>query len=232
MIRGTTNPWKYLKRIEYNGENARLQHMEYPSYPDNCWTLDTNNRTSTFIRFVFNQDTAFSAEIFIEDKLLSLKRADAFAKFSYNGPLIVNSDQKYKGYALEIDQEIFDERDKKVGCKNYPNANFSSYYDCDQAFIQNWMAEHMSDLSPIWASKSENNVTIQKSNVDVKQFGSYIDMCIGLLRSKCPQPCKATRISSRYTNKVEMEERGEGVFFHHQHYFHHYHFIGFTILMI
>ena len=71
MSRVTTDPWKYLNRIEFNGSDAHLEKMEYPNYPDNCWTLDTSNRTSSFIRFVFNQDSAYSAQINIEDKLSS-----------------------------------------------------------------------------------------------------------------------------------------------------------------
>ena len=199
MSRVTTDPWRYLNRIEFNGSDARLEKMEYPNYPDNCWTLDTSNHTSSFIRFVFNQDPAYYAQINIEDKLPSLKRADAFAKFTYDGPIIVNSDQKFLGFALEIDQEIFDEKDEKVGCRHYPNEEFFSYNDCDQNFTHRWIAEHMTNLAPFWASKSIENVTILKTDVvDVQHISSYADLCVGLLRSDCPLPCKATRIYSRY----------------------------------
>ena len=64
MTRVSTNPWKYLDRIEFNGEKGDLEKMEYPNYPDNCWTLDVANQTNKtpfFIRFVFNLDPDYSA---------------------------------------------------------------------------------------------------------------------------------------------------------------------------
>ena len=44
MTRATTNPWKYLNRIELNGKNGTLEQMEFPNYPDNCWTLDHTSK--------------------------------------------------------------------------------------------------------------------------------------------------------------------------------------------
>ena len=46
MARASTNPWKYLKRIEFSGRNGELEDMEYPNYPDNCWTLDVAKQTN------------------------------------------------------------------------------------------------------------------------------------------------------------------------------------------
>ena len=47
MARASTDPWKYLKQIEFNGnEKGELERMEYPNYPDNCWTLDVEKQTN------------------------------------------------------------------------------------------------------------------------------------------------------------------------------------------
>ena len=156
-----------------------------------------SNHTPSFIRFFFNLDPKYSAEVHVEDRIVSLQRANAFAKFSTNGPMITNTDKKYKGYALEIEQEIFDEKDDKIGCKNYPTELFSSYYDCDKNYTQKWMEKHLSNLVPVWASKSINETTIHKAGVSWQHFGTYVDFLVGTHRSDCPLPCKTTRISAR-----------------------------------
>ena len=200
MKRASTNPWKYLNRIEFNDELGELEMMKYPNYPDNCWTLDVakqTNQTTYFLKFVFNLDPEYSAEVHVEDKLVALKRTNAFAKFSTNGPMIVNTDRKYNGYVLEIEQEIFDEKDKHIGCRNYPTEMFSTYYDCDQNYTKSWMGKHMPNLVPVWASKSLNETTIHKTDVNLQGFYFYADFLVGMHRSDCPLPCKTTKISAR-----------------------------------
>ena len=128
-----------------------------------------------------------------------MKRANALAKFSTDGPKIVNTYEKYKAYILEIEQEIFDEEDAKIGCQNYPTELFSTFNDCDQNYTRNWMEKHMPNLVPVWASRSINETTIHKSDVTQSQSQSipYSRFIIGLHRSDCSLPCKTTRISTR-----------------------------------
>ena len=155
------------------------------------------NQTPSFIRFSFKLDPKYSADIYVEDRLASLKRANAFAKFSISGPMITNTDGKYKGFVLQIEQEIFDEKDDKIGCRSYPTEMFSTYYDCDQNYIQDWMGKYIPNLVPVWASKSINETTIHKTDVNREHLRSYSNFIIGMHRSDCPLPCKTTRISAR-----------------------------------
>ena len=130
--------------------------------------------------------------------MATLKRANAFAKFSTNGPMITNTDRKYKGYILEIEQEIFDEEDAKIGCQNYPTELFSTYNDCDKNYTRNWMEKHMSNLVPVWASRDIKETTIiRKTDINQQVLSSYYNFIIGMHRSDCPLPCKTTRISTR-----------------------------------
>ena len=46
MTRASTDPWRYLKSIEFDGIKGELERMEYPNYPDNCWTLDVAKQTN------------------------------------------------------------------------------------------------------------------------------------------------------------------------------------------
>ena len=172
MKQVTTEPTEYIESILYWAERKphplELDKMEYPNYTDNCRTLDVGrqvNRTDSYLRFSFHFNPQYSTEIFVEDKMSSLKRANAFAKFSTTGDRIFNDDHTFKGYTLEIEQEIFEEKDKDIRCRDYPTELYSTFSECDEAFVQDWMKSHMPDLTPIWASKSLNETTIQKKNV-------------------------------------------------------------------
>ena len=114
-----------------------------------------------------------------------------------NGPIIDNADQKYKGYALEIEQEIFEEKDEQIGCRNYPTELFSTYYDCDQNYTENWMSKLMPNLVPVWASKSLDDTTIHETREKPRGIGSIVNFLVGMHRSDCPLPCKTTKISAR-----------------------------------
>ena len=200
MKRITTDPWKYLKRID-NGigkGNLSLDNMEYPNFPDNCWTLDVEKQTNStvgLIVFYFKPDPTYSAEIFVEDKLLSLKRASSFSKFSTDGPRIENADAMFKGYALQIEQEIYDEKDEKFGCRNYPTDLYPTYQDCDKEFVRKWIENHTPNLVPVWASKSQNDTTTLTKDGEVSNaIGKFF---MGTKRTGCPLPCKTTKISVR-----------------------------------
>ena len=105
------------------------------------------------------------------------------------------------GYALEIEQEIFDEKDEDIGCRNYPTEQFSNYLNCDQIFVQTWMANHMPNFSPIWASKSMNETTTHKENINLAEgYDSFIygSDATWAASVDCPLPCKTTRVAVRY----------------------------------
>ena len=121
---------------------AKLNEMDYPTYPDNCYSFDVASQTNysySFFRFYFDHKFNYSAKIFIEDRMLALKRSNPLAKFSTHGPTIANADFEFKGYVVEIEQEIFDEKDEDINCKDYPNDKFSTFSDCDQDYMHNWM---------------------------------------------------------------------------------------------
>ena len=85
-----------------------LDEMEYPNYPDNCWTLDVakqSNETPSYIRFWFDANPEYSVEILVEDKMSALKRANAVAKFSTTGQMIKKA-QCVKPLRLLVNQGI------------------------------------------------------------------------------------------------------------------------------
>ena len=131
-------PWKKLKNLE---------EVETLSFPDNCLTLDLTKHIKTgfvplTLRLQFNMVKNYSAQVFIEDRLSSIQRASALSKFTYkSGPPITNTEQTSKIYLLEAEQEIFDEDDKNIGCKNYPTERYTSYNHCDKDFFRKFLAQ-------------------------------------------------------------------------------------------
>ena len=99
----------------------------------------------------------------------------------------------FKGYALQIEQEIYDEKDEKIGCRNYPTDLYPTYQDCDKEFVRKWIENHTPNLVPVWASKSQNDTTTLTEN-GVVLTGRFF---VGSHRSECPLPCKTTKIAVR-----------------------------------
>ena len=70
---------------------------------------------------------------------------------------------KYSGYIVRINKDVFVEEDPSKTCRNYPNANFASYKDCDDQFMRDKLEEVAPgmDLTPPWLADSLDNVTSQ-----------------------------------------------------------------------
>ena len=205
MKKVTIDPSRYLKGSGYydkDGKEMILQpEMDYPNYPDNCWTIDVAkhpNMTPNYVVLAFKPFS--SAEIFVEDRLLSLKRASSLTKFSSTGPQIAVENGQYGGFALEIEQEIFDERDEAFGCKNYPTELYLTYQDCDQDHLRKMIAREVSNIMPFWASKNLNDTTALPT-LPAQNFSEnfiFGKMIVGTQRTECPLPCTTTKISVRY----------------------------------
>ena len=168
MNRVTTEPWSYIDRITLKGfqseamrdndgleftdrEIRKLESMEFPNFPDNCWTLDLSKHLSNFtplkVKLFFRVIKDFSVEVLVEDRLTALARASAFAKFAQkSGAPIVNTDHKQKTFVLANEQEIFDENDENIGCKNYPTEHHPTFKDCDKDYTQKILAKVKSQV--------------------------------------------------------------------------------------
>ena len=62
-----------------------------------------------------------------------------------------------KIYILEFKQNTFNEENEENGCKNYPWKNYSSYGDCDDAFVPNQLGVY--PFIPVWATDDLRVVT-------------------------------------------------------------------------
>ena len=80
--------------------------------------------------------------------------------FSSGDPLKV---ENYSSFIVRINTDVFVEEDPSKTCRNYPNANFASYKDCDDQFMREKLEEVAPglDLTPPWMADDLDNVTSQ-----------------------------------------------------------------------
>ena len=60
-----------------------------------------------------------------------------------------------------MSQTIDSSLDADKKCKNYPHGKFSSYRECDEAFVYD-MFDHKYKLMPFWVAKNMEEVTEQR----------------------------------------------------------------------
>ena len=110
-----------------------------------------------------NNTKGFSASLFVEEKVKSLKRTSKSAKSNYIGSFLeihsLNHPRKIS-VLLKFSQTIHSERDRSTPCKNYPYEKFESYSHCDEAFVYNKILK-ISGFIPFWTARSFDETTKQ-----------------------------------------------------------------------
>ena len=106
---------------------------------------------------------------------------------------------KYSSYIVRINKDVFVEEDPSKTCRNYPNANYASYKDCDDQFMRDKLEEVAPglDLTPPWlADDNLDNVTSQPVFYSPQMHGNILlgmtkitvvrpDCCISLCDGNC-----------------------------------------------
>ena len=110
-----------------------------------------------------------------------------------------------KKFLVEFKQMKYIEEDKSKGCVNYPQNNFESYNDCDEAFMRNVLkSQYPPDFLPFWLG----GVNATKWMADMKITERiYSDLFKGTLmppKDVCPLPCTSTTRSTDFL--YEMQE--------------------------
>ena len=97
------------------------------------------------------------------------------------------------------------EEDKSKGCVNYPQNNFESYNECDEAFMRNVLKRHYPpDFLPFWLGGG--NATKWMADMKITER-IYSDLFKGTLmppKDVCPLPCTSTTRSTDFL--YEMQE--------------------------
>ena len=131
-----------------------------------CQMLDIhdilNNSSPLIISFYFDRSIEqrnLSVSLNIEDQKKALvKRNLRSHSQDYIGPQIQMNTKLNKKFFMTISQTLNIESDPGLNCKIYPNSQFKSYRDCDEAFVYNQM-KSIYKIMPFWAARSLSEVT-------------------------------------------------------------------------
>ena len=163
--------------------------------------------------FTFRNDSNFSeANIFFEDKLLYTSRVIQSQKLNYLGdrikiPLVRNNDTfSNKLFSMKIRQSIYKNSDKNSHCTNYPNAEYTSYDDCDRTFVETKIEQMFGpDFKPFWNSDDISNVTTRMV-LEKPIPGLYGTLAAGVIASPCKVPCKKTTTTTKFVMMMENSD--------------------------
>ena len=138
------------------------------NYPNNCQTLDLFEVTELKERVIkqiwmeFEDITGRSVEINFKGRNLDCGRDIKDHGFYSTGQAIrMNKNFLWKSYMVEISQRVYVEEDPSKRCKNYPTADFLSYKDCDDSFINGIISREVPGLVPIWQNDDLAKVSTQ-----------------------------------------------------------------------
>ena len=150
-----------------------------------------------------------TVEINIEDRFHDLDRSNRFAKLSQSGPQIQieNLGQKCsnKKFLVEFKQTKYVEEDKSKGCVNYPNPEYESYNECDEAFMRDILkAYYPPDFMPFWLGSVNATQWMNGKNITERIYSDLFKGTLMAPKEVCPLPCTSTTRSTDFL--YEMHE--------------------------
>ena len=153
---GIVIPLKYLKVSKVN-------------YPNNCRSLDLSevpplNETSYNQLFITIHELGnHTVTVHFNGRSLDTVRNIREHNLRSTGDdIVLGEENVIKAYMVEVTQRQFVEEDPLNDCRDYPNAEYASYDECDNKF----MREALPGLTPVWITENRAEVTIQKDDED------------------------------------------------------------------
>ena len=157
---------KSKDKILKEGWQMNWSQVPSSSGSSTCQVLDIhdilNNSSPLIISFYFDhsiEQRNLSVSLNIEDQKKALvKRNLRSHSQDYIGPQIQMKTKLNKKFFMTFSQTLNIESDPGLNCKIYPNSQFKSYRECDEAFIYNEM-KNVYKIMPFWAARSLSEVT-------------------------------------------------------------------------
>ena len=105
----------------------------------------------------------------LQDKGLAANRMIEEHRFFSNGDTMTMKNSMPK-YIVKIKKNVFVEEDPRKTCLNYPNAEFSSYAECDQQYMRDRIDKVAPrlNLTPPWLTRDLGEVTTEPVLVPFK----------------------------------------------------------------
>ena len=105
----------------------------------------------------------------LHDKGLAANRMIEEHRFFSNGDTMTMKNSMPK-YIVKIKKNVFVEEDPRKSCRNYPNAEFSSYAECDTQYMRDKINQAAPglNLTPPWLTRDLGEVTTEPVSVPFK----------------------------------------------------------------
>lgn len=180
-----------LKSIQIRNEKGTFYEIplhyvkqKRVNFPNNCQTLDLLEVTEiseTIIKQIwmkFEDLTNRSVEIIFKGRHIDCGRDIKDHSFYSTGQTVkVDKNFHWMSYMVEVSQRVYVEEDPGQKCKNYPTAEFSSYKDCDDSFVNGILTKEVPGLAPIWQNddlaKVSSKVIDEKLNIGRLHLDPY-----------------------------------------------------------
>jgi len=203
-----------IKEVFVWDKNAIGIPLEYlkvskVNYPNNCRSLDLSkvpelNSTSYKQFFIVIRELGdYTIAVHFNGKSLDTGRNIRENNLRSTGDdIILKEENVSKAFMVEIAQREFVEEDPLNDCRDYPNADYATYDECDNKF----MREKLPGLTPVWITEDPAEVTIQKDDENFTYWGLIDDLVDGSLVSDCPLPCKMTQTHTEFLDEYKSYE--------------------------
>ena len=158
-----------FEKIEFEFRSRRTRSLNIPAqlnkvnYPQNCYTLNLTHIIKAgkdalnTLMIDFKTNKTQKVIIKLQGRTLISNREIFDNTFYTRGDQIIVHAGRFHKYAVEISKNVYLEEDKSKNCRNYPNAEFASYMECDEQHMKN-ICESMY-LAPIWLYDDFKQVT-------------------------------------------------------------------------
>ena len=178
----------------FNHTNYQSMHglkLNMINWLDDCHTLnladieDTGEGyeglkavTISFVPFLMQDivENNVTIELKLLDKNLLVNRRIEQLSFFYNGNSMVMKNS-FSNYIVKIKKNVFVEEDPRKTCRNYPNAEFSSYAECDDQYMRDRIDQAAPgvNITPPWLTKDLDKVTTEP--VVAPQVTGFVKNC-------------------------------------------------------
>ena len=196
MLRATNWAWSSLvQSVEFGPDLVPGKDISWSTVPKihGCTTFDPNDYFhyeeggELFLSFAKTYNLGLS--VYIEDAGVTVSRALKINSKAYTGAKLSVADLSQtwnKKFLLTVQQTTLS------NCVEYPSSEFSSYKECDDAFLSE-VCQALK-VRPFWAAANLSLVTRETVRPDLETELKLWDLFDGSRLSDCPLPCLATSV--------------------------------------
>ena len=154
--------------------------------------------------FQFNIcDASLNIELLLVDPRIFTLRTISIHKLRVQGDRLLVDKNHWRTYNLDLNQDVFVEKDPTKNCAVYPNREYESYGKCDQAYVQTMIP----GIVPIWNTDDIRKATRNASITEEKKR-KVIKLSEGLVVSPCKLPCTSTKATSQLSWQSDFSQPG------------------------